>query len=766
MKKTYLFYITFVICLIGIFHQTFFWQKIPFPGDLLLSTYKPWKSYSYDNYVPGSYPTKNQYFDTLRQFYPWEQFTRQQLSTFSLPLWNPYTFSGSPLLANHQSRVFYPLTLLTVLLPYTLGWTILVIWQHAFSFIFMYLYAKRIGIHQYGSLLAAISFSFSLFASVFSQYVIIGHTLMWLPFIWWCVEQYRATASRKYAMLLLLGLVSSFLAGHLQLWGALWIITGIYGFARLHTQRINWSILLMIGLGLSAVQVLPTLELIFHSARGVHSIDFFTRVLLLQPYEIVLHIFPDLFGNPATHTYNYPDTYPTNAIFFGTIPLFFTLVAITHPHNNVQTRFLMIASIVGLLLLINSPFSRLLYIQLIPWLSQSSPSNWMGLYVFFTALLSGIGFTKIQSYSTKRLVLLCASFIAFSIYLLVIANDHAHLLLKATIPTFVLLIYSVCVLSIKRKDSRWKELLYISLLFCTIGELGYYYLKFNPFVPSSTIFPSAPIIEFLQTQTGENRIWGFKNATIDANFTVPYHLYSPNGYDPLYPRLYSELLASSQQGKIPSTLTETFRSDATLITDPADLSELGQYRESLRRILGVRYIIDRSENASDQSVFPPNTYSLEYESDDWKVFDDHLAYPRVMVTGNFTVDSLNLESLNRAVNMDSIILSEDPGITSHIATGSAAFVKYSPHEIIINTEATSSQILFLSDSYYPGWFATIDTVPTKIYRAFHALRAVVVPAGQHTIIFKYQPSSFSSGLVITMISTGFGLFFLWWRHEH
>ena len=48
--------------------------------------------------------------DFILQFYPWKKFIYDNVwSHGSLPLWNPYLFSGSPFIANIQASMFYPL---------------------------------------------------------------------------------------------------------------------------------------------------------------------------------------------------------------------------------------------------------------------------------------------------------------------------------------------------------------------------------------------------------------------------------------------------------------------------------------------------------------------------------------------------------------------------------------------------------------------------------------------------------------------------------
>src|SRR3990167_10525400 len=99
------------------FYKTFLHGLVSFPGDLLIAEYNPWKTYSYLGYNPGSYPNKAQYFDVLRQLYPWKALSISQLESGNITLWNQYNFSGAPLISNFQSAVFYPLNAIYKFLP-------------------------------------------------------------------------------------------------------------------------------------------------------------------------------------------------------------------------------------------------------------------------------------------------------------------------------------------------------------------------------------------------------------------------------------------------------------------------------------------------------------------------------------------------------------------------------------------------------------------------------------------------------------------------
>ena len=55
------------------------------------------------------------------------------------------------------------------------------------------------------------------------------------------------------------------------------------------------------------------------------------------------------------------------------------------------------------------------------------------------------------------------------------------------------------------------------------------------------------------------------------------------------------------------------------------------------------------------------------------------------------------------------------------------------------------------------WKATIDGTPLETIKVNGIIRGVEVPAGAHTIEFKYDQTSFNIGVTISFISFGFSL---------
>ncbi len=120
-------------------------------------------------------------------------------------------------------------------------------------------------------------------------------------------------------------------------------------------------------------------------------------------------------------------------------------------------------------------------------------------------------------------------------------------------------------------------------------------------------------------------------------------------------------------------------------------------------------------------------------------------------TGAAAVDSVSSSMRDPAVFA---FVSKDPGFPSgdgSAPAGVANITKYGLHEVEIEAEASSAALVRLSDLWYPDWKATVDGKSAEILRADHALRAVVIPAGKHTVRFTFESASFRNGLTLSVI---------------
>jgi hypothetical protein len=102
-----------------------------------------------------------------------------------------------------------------------------------------------------------------------------------------------------------------------------------------------------------------------------------------------------------------------------------------------------------------------------------------------------------------------------------------------------------------------------------------------------------------------------------------------------------------------------------------------------------------------------------------------------------------------------IILNRDPGITKQANApeeATAAVTEFKPESFTVTVNTAAEAVLSLAQPDYPGWQATLDGKSVEILRAYGALSAVVVPAGDHTIRLIYDPLTYRIGAVISLVT--------------
>jgi uncharacterized membrane protein YfhO len=766
MKRSFI----LIICLIGAITGVFFWKTlikgyVPFPGDLLISNYQPWRSYSYVGYAPGGYPSKDQYFDTIRQLYPWRTFAIQEIKAGRLPMWNPYNFTGSPLLANNQSQIFYPLTILYFILPQTIAWTILIMLQPFLATLFTFLYLKQLKLNSCASLFGAVTFGFCLFMTVFLEYNTIGHVILWLPLLLFSIHAYQETKKIRFITIFIFALTSAIVAGHLQLTATVIAFTLLYAFVantwfkKERKTFLLFAIAVVIGIAIASAQLIPTIELSSLSARSKHSYKELTQQLLIQPQQIFMLISQDIFGNPATRNYKFSDSYPAKALSIGILPLFFVLfISFQKKRSRLIHFYLAVIGLVLLFVTVN-PISLFIYRFQIPFLLESNPTNNIFLVSFSLSVLLALGVQKWMEEKHSKivlpLILLGSAITILWMFLLlrILPLQKSLLLLSSS-----LFITQTILLIISNRTS--KKTIICSILFVLIiAELAFEFWKFNPFTPKALVFPKNALIAKTKEITNLGRVWGYGGAAVEANFSTQYQFYNPEGYDPLYPKIIGTLYSSAKDGRLQSGFTEQTRSDA-VIQNGFGKSDLpsNPFRRKLLNLINVQTILDRGINASDQTTFPPSEYQKLFTENDWTAFFNNQALPRAILIANARTAKTDTEFADIfynptfALDKEILLKEETPFVSTEPATGSAVITSYTPTEIIITAKTNRTQYLFLSDTYYPGWNAYIDQIPTHIYQANYAFRAIVVPPGEHSIIFSYEPVSFKIGLLISVIS--------------
>jgi hypothetical protein len=90
-----------------------------------------------------------------------------------------------------------------------------------------------------------------------------------------------------------------------------------------------------------------------------------------------------------------------------------------------------------------------------------------------------------------------------------------------------------------------------------------------------------------------------------------------------------------------------------------------------------------------------------------------------------------------------------PTAIAQAGASSVEVEQYAPRRVRAHVHATEPGVVLLADTYYPGWQATVDGAPTRIYRADYVMRGVFVSAGDHEIEFRYAPLTFRLGAAVS-----------------
>jgi len=81
----------------------------------------------------------------------------------------------------------------------------------------------------------------------------------------------------------------------------------------------------------------------------------------------------------------------------------------------------------------------------------------------------------------------------------------------------------------------------------------------------------------------------------------------------------------------------------------------------------------------------------------------------------------------------------------------------------VSVDAARYSWLVINESWDPGWTALLDGTPAAVLPGDYAFRTMPIPAGQHTLQLRYQPTSVLLGAIISSSSLVFlGLSFAVW----
>lgn len=697
-------------------------------------------------------------------YYPMFAFSVSTIAKGELPLWNPYSFCGAPQLADMQAGIFYPPNLILPLfvregyLPYRAMELMIIL--HAFlAGFFMYLLARYLTRSIWGGLFAGIVFAFNGFMATYYATPSVAYTAVWIPLIFLAGLVAIEKGSIAYAALtgFLMGL--SFLAGYLELFVYIFYsICGFFIYFCFVKKRLKILILLavtiLVTIGISAIQVLPTLELksyVVGAKLGFSEPAANIPYSFLSPSSLITALIP---VHPEWNS----------NIYCGILTLIFAFLIFIDRNLRKNSLVRFFAGLAILSILLSFGKTKFLYeisYLILPGVDFGRTPVMFGfLYACSVSVLAGWGLSllvkvlnrefKHSLYAVyKRLVstfLILAGLLVF-VYVNLFFSKEKNIIGVADRLGWSIVMLGLSILVILFRLKAIGRMRLVSFLFFVLLILDLFSLRqINKFYinqPPESHYPLSPLIEFLKNDKDIYRINVRDFSPVFAEGAGNVHrLFLDTGY----------ILRLSLKDYL------QFVGLGTNLGIKEELPSIPPKR--IMDMLNVKYIL---------SVQRPD-WGVRLEEvpipgllGNIKVFENPDYLPRAwLVNGEVEVIPDKVEAFEKMSAkgfdpMRSIILEEPYAEFENISEDSSEagessveITDYSVNNISLAVSAKEDGFMVLNEVFYPGWKAYIDGNEERMYRADHLFRAVPIHKGEHKVKMVFSPVSFKIGLGITL----------------
>jgi len=723
--------------------------------------------------------------------YPLKHVYTEGLREGRLPLWCPGIGTGLPLHAEGEVGALYPFNLvLFYFLPLSLAFNWAILIHVVLAGVFAALYARQVGANRGGSLLAGLVFALAGFFVTHVKHTNMIAAAVWIPLLLFLEERYARGRSLRTAGVFAIVVGIMLVAGHPQLAYNNLLIAGAYavclavGILRRDTgggvkealrfgRGLAWGVLL--GVILALPQLLPTYELTTHSPRrgglsleeateweyGFEHLWAFIRPAAFgDPGELdeVPHVDPET-GRPVLDSRTgepvrkltgfewdpeHPMLYWEMTGYVGLLPLALAVCGAVLGFRKRAVRALLVVLLLAVLLTLGE--------------------NGGLFYVFFHVVP---GFDLFRFHSRFLLYV--------DLVLAVMAGVGLTLLAER--------------IAAPRRRAVGAALMSLALVVCFV-DLFVHLGDHNPGIDPRQ-WGAPPPTALLVAEADEGREPPSRIATSDAErvvFTNAY--YRARGwkgdlspYEPARTMLEPNLALLSDMNNIqlyhPNELYPSWMGDVSNLTfvalDPRVPPGTGPSR--IASLFNVRFFIDPLDALSGRypvlADFPgdvryPGGTLVESPPYRIRLHENPDVLPRAFLVPHAR---LVRETEERSIASAREIVAPgfDPRAEVVLVEGSGgagpvpdpppgppieapvSFVEYGPRRVQLGVRAPRDCWLFLGDTWYPGWVATVDGEVTPIYRANIAGRAVHVPRGASEVVFTYSSRSLRVGTMLALL---------------
>lgn len=587
-------------------------------------------------------------------------------------------------------------------------------------------------------------------------------------------------------------------------------------------KRMRWGIksliiVLIIFLSLSAIQLIPFVEFLYHSIRRVGISFQEATIWSFALKDIVLFFLPDAYGYFLDIKKYWITQCWLKSLYTGGLPFILSVIYFIFGKKRRLFLFLMLFSIFLSLGLYN-PVYKFIF-QYVPFFNSIRyPVKFLYIFILVLSITAGLGFDCLISLVKngdgkrfKNFLIISTIISGLLLLLLVIGNkeieefiklkgidfpdfNYASVNLYNTKRLFFYLTIFFILLRVgqEMRWERWVKFLLIGFLTADLfGNMGFYGKE-----KTTEFFKKTRILEMISLDHGQFRVFTTaKTISMDVPILIgnaTYIDYLKEKHLPSMSQLYKihniwgiDVIHLKRTDELYKALVERPSISATNLVD----------------LYGVKYIISVSliEDKPNLELIYSRLEGLNGKREDLlkgntiKLYRNNSYISRAWLVKDFKVmdpKNILLEITKKDFNPQRVVFLEeepefnppphpfDPSVSPltkggyrgelkgfEVSTGNLRnkidLIHESNNRLTLFVKADEDAFLILSDTYFPGWKVFIDGKKEKIYCADYNFRAVPVKAGVHKVEFIYSPLSFKLGAIINIsgiigcIITGF-----------
>jgi hypothetical protein len=768
--------------------------KVLLPLDIVTQFFPPWQQP--DTARSGFGLAVNIHnlllFDVVDYIYPVKAFMAEAVKEGVLPLWNPYVLGGYPLTYNTQAGLWYPLSVLYYVLEPVTAVDLTIFLQLLLGGSFMFAYLRQLHLRRAAAFLGVVLFLFNGMMVVWLEWQVVQAAVIWLPLCLYFVEraakkletrneklhnsqlsalnhpQYPLTDYRlpiTDALLAGFAFAMPWLGGHWN-WALYGSITAVvYILWRFGRSSALWGLLILaVGVGLSAIQVLPAFVYLSQGHRQPYTLA--ESLALGLKDRAIVALIPDFFGTPLRLDWWGPTNYNESAFYLGILPLFLAVLAPFLRRDGV-TRFYAVWGVVGLLLALGTPLYALLWA--LPVFDGLWPSRAAMVVVFCAAVLSALALDRMMDTAVNwrrvRWLLLATTAVILVIFArYIIWYRPAMRPLTGGLLWFGAMLLAALVLLLVRP--RLKPRLFAGLaILLVVLDLFWVWHDFNTIGDTANLYPETATTRFLHSDPEPYRIASLpEGIAYPPNTNLPDRLSIISGYEPAVLQSWVDYLSAAEAGNV--------------VHSQRMVLPFTGLQSPLLDAVNIKYVVANSEWQRAGS-----TPALLHEANKTRVYLNENYFPRAYLVPQALiapdVEMALARVLENQARLDEVVVLEmETQVDAYTpqgrgtarsrcvaATPFAVITDYQLNQVTIRTETDGPAYLVLADTYYPGWRVTIDGERAEIYRANSVVRATAVPEGTHEVIFTFRPVDFYVGAGVTAVTLLSCLVMILWHRR-